>query len=95
MSEEKKEDISKINKIIDGLNQFRSGDYPGTYVGDKSEVMKLTTQARVLISKVAGENSEYSKQYTELFKKNPRPDYYKIQSLKGILKALSERSPAT
>ena len=90
MSEEKIENISKINKIIDGLNQFRKGEYPGTYEGDSSEAMKLTTQARVLISKVAGEDSEYIKQYKEIFKKNPKPDYYKLQSLKGILKALAE-----
>jgi len=89
MSDEKKETI-KINKIIDGLNQFRPGSYPGTYNGDSSEAMKLTTQARVLISKVAGEDSEYFKQYKELFKKNPKPNYYQLQSLKGILKALLE-----
>ena len=90
MSDEKKETISKINKIIDGLNQFHSGDYPGTHNGDSSEAIKLTTQARVLISKVAGEDSEYYKQYKELFKDNPTPNYYKLQSLKGILKALLE-----
>lgn len=90
MSDEKKETISKINKIIDGLNQFHSGGYPGTYNGDSSEAMKLTTQARVLISKVTGVDSEYVKQYKDLFKENPKPNYYQLQSLKGILKALLE-----
>ena len=81
MSDEKKEAISKINKIIDGLNQFRSGDYPGTYEGDSIEAMKLTTQARVLIAKIAGEGSEYMKQYKETFKESPEPNYFNLRSL--------------
>ena len=90
MSDEKKENLSKISKIIDGLNQFRSGKYPGTIEGDISEAMKLTTQARVLIAKIAGEGSEYLKQYKETFKESPEPNYYNLRSLKGILKALLE-----
>ena len=90
MSEEKKENLNKISKIIDGLNQFRSGKYPGTIEGDSSEAMKLTTQARVLIAKVASEGSEYMKQYKEAFKVSPVPNYFNLQSLKGILKALLE-----
>ena len=90
MSEEKKAIIEKINKIIEGLNQFPKGEYPGTFKGDSSEAMKLTTQARALISKVAGEGSEYMKQYKEAFKVSPVPNYFNLQSLKGILKALLE-----
>jgi len=90
MTEEKKENLNKLKKIIDGLDQFRSGKYPGTIEGDSSEAMKFVTQARALIAKIASESSEYMKQYKEIFKNSPEPNFFNIQSLKGILKALLE-----
>jgi hypothetical protein len=81
--------IKQIQEVLSGFEQLKAqSQYTDLSDIDDEKVAELMTKAKAVVSRIAGNHSEYYKDILDVLKKNHLAEGTKLANTCGILKAL-------